>query len=84
MYGFGGAANDYALEVARAGCEGPICVDDDFEENDVPAEAMEIVPGDVYEGLAVCGDADWYAIEVCGDGVLSVLAAFRHADGDLD
>ncbi|MBU0552206.1 hypothetical protein KKB55_13485 [Myxococcota bacterium] len=78
------ARGDYLLEVEITGCEAPTCVDDGLEENDAIAAARPLSPG-VYEGLAICsGDDDFYAVEVCAGGTLSVEARFSYADGDLD
>ena len=61
----------------------PACVDDLREENDAPADAGRLGPG-AYEDLVVCGDDDWYAVDVCAGGTLTVVAGFAHAEGDLD
>ncbi len=84
VYGFGGAVNAYDLNVTVEGCEGPVCVDDDLEENDA-LENAAAVPAGVYRGRAICSaDDDWYAVDVCAGGVLTVRTRFTHADGDLD
>ncbi len=61
------------------------CIDDEFEENDTPAEALSLFAEDVLEGVICPGDDDYYFIDVAaGTQVLALLDQFRHADGDLD
>ena len=84
VWGFRDAENAYRLDVQLADCAGPICADDDFEENDVIDAAAAVEP-DTYEALMVCADDDdWYAIDVCPGGTLTARALFTHAGGDLD
>jgi hypothetical protein len=56
--------------------------DDPYEENDSVDSAAAIVPG-LYEGL-ICGDEDWYWVELDQVSTLSVAIVFRHADNNLD
>ena len=61
-----------------------LCVDDRLEENDGPADAAPLPAGEA-DGLRVCGgDDDWYAVEICAGGTLTIDARFAHAAGDLD
>ena len=76
IYGFGGTANDYALEVALAGCAAPICVDDDAEENDAADCATPVVPPTRLSSRTVCpDDDDFYGVRVCAGGTLTARAA---------
>ena len=61
------------------------CPDAANEPNEDADTATDIVAGD-YPGLAICGadDLDFYAIEVCAGGIISVDVAFIHANGDID
>ncbi|MGC6417669.1 MAG: DUF4215 domain-containing protein [Bradymonadia bacterium] len=85
-----GEACDDGNLVAGDGCspicevEAPGCLDDPFEDNDNAADSAAIL-ADVYVDLQICeDDDDWYAIDVCAGGTLSVQIIFTHADGDLD
>ena len=84
VFGFGGAENAYRLAAAVNDCDGPVCVDDDIEDNDARDDAAPVAPGR-FEGLAVCpGDDDWYQVAACRGGLLSVTTRFSHAAGDVD
>ncbi|MEZ4436265.1 MAG: hypothetical protein R3F65_28030, partial [bacterium] len=71
-------------------CRGEECVvigmcpdDDGFEPNDAIDAAVGVDAG-LYEGLAVCGDDDFYAIDVCANGTVTVDLYFVDDDGDVD
>ena len=83
VVGYEGAENTYDLTVEVAGCdEGP--ADDRFEENDELGTAASVEPGH-YPGLILLeGDEDWFRVEICGGGQLTVRIVFIDADGDLD
>ncbi len=70
--GHGGSTGRYDLEV-MVSC--PREGDDRFEENDTPAQAAGILPGEELGLVAIQGDPDWYSVEVpqgCAGGVLEV------------
>ena len=78
--GFNGASNRYALTLNR-------CVDDAYEDNDVPNQAKRISPG--HYDLHLCQDdehpdEDWFAVDLPDDSALVVDLTFANADGDLD
>ncbi|MCB9553331.1 MAG: lamin tail domain-containing protein [Myxococcales bacterium] len=57
---------------------------DDFEPNEDIGSATPIVAGS-YADLSICGDdVDFYAIEICAGGTLTLDVLFTHADGDID
>ncbi len=71
-------------------CRGNVCVDagacpddDGFEPNDDAESATAVMDGR-YEDLAVCGDDDWYTMEVCAGGTLTIDLYFVDDDGDID
>ncbi len=85
-----GEACDDGNGVAGDGCtpdcqlENPACRDDLFEDNDASGQAFPIAPAQ-YRGLQICAnDADWYRLDVCAGGTLTVALSFTHRSGDLD
>ena len=86
-----GEACDDGNNVAGDGCaadctieEAPACRDDDFEDNDDRDAPTEVAAG-LYEDLQICADdEDWYLINVCEGGRLTVEVQFIDVDGDLD
>ena len=56
--------------------------DDRYEENDTFNEAALITPG-TYTGFELL-DPDYYKIDVCTGGTITVDILFTHANGDLD
>ena len=66
---------------APGACES--CVDDAFEDNDDLAGAVPIPPGE-HEGQICAGDQDWFSVDVCAGGTLTVDLVFANASGDLD
>ncbi len=78
--GFNGAINRYTLTINR-------CVDDPYEENDVPNQAKRISPG--HYDLHLCQDSehpdqDWFAVDLPANSALVVDLTFSNANGDLD
>ncbi|MDX9720368.1 MAG: pre-peptidase C-terminal domain-containing protein [Myxococcota bacterium] len=60
------------------------CVPDAFESNDSPDSASSLSAGS-YDELSVCGDEDWYAINLEADQSLTVELLFEHGpSSDLD
>ncbi len=80
--GWGGAENAYHLQIALD-CEPR--VDDEWEDNDVFAEAAPMEEGD-YDGLRVLPrDDDWYLVDVaCEGGTLDVAIGMDPEAGDLN
>ncbi|MFT6396175.1 MAG: hypothetical protein ACJAYU_000918 [Bradymonadia bacterium] len=69
---------------AVCGESGGDCLDDEFEENDSPAEATDVATGD-YAGQICADDLDFFQISVeAGTEILALLDGFQHVDGDLD
>ena len=61
------------------------CGDFDDELNEGVDEATPLEPGS-YDRFEICGpdDEDWFALDVCAGGTVTIDAFFTHADGDLD
>ncbi len=77
--------NGYVLALAQEGCGpgGPAPEDDLFEDND-DLPASHLLQLGSYAGLALLpGDEDWFAIDICDGGLLTVRISFRHEAGDL-
>jgi hypothetical protein len=80
-------ANSYTLtlELDDAGCPDAVAGDDDaLEDNDTQETAAQIAAGDIDDLMITEGDDDWFAVELCEDGVLTATITFVDADGDLD
>lgn len=58
--------------------------DDQFEENDLFADATDLEPGAYPALFLAAGDEDWYRVEVCPGGVVTFDVLFAHRDGDVD
>ena len=87
VYGWQGVANSYTLtlELDDAGCPDVVAGDDDaLEDNDTQETAAQIAAGDIDDLMITEGDDDWFAVELCEDGVLTATITFVDADGDLD
>lgn len=83
VYGYAGARAAYALETAFVPGQGPDG-DDALEPNDArEAARLLAAPQDLRE-LRIAGNDDWFAVDLPGQGRVSVTIRFRHADGDLD
>ncbi len=79
-----GARNTYDMTVLVTPFQ-PGCQDDDYEENDVPADSVDLWDEGIWTGLMVCAnDEDWYRIFMFVDETLIVDLTFTHADGDVD
>jgi cysteine-rich repeat protein len=69
-------------------CQNNVCVpnleDDRFENNDVVTEATPMAAGDYEDLQIIANDEDWYAIDLCEGGTLSVQVNFIDVLGDLD
>ena len=79
-----GAKNSYIMTVlitpVQQGCQ-----DDDDEQNDQPAEAVDIWDNGPRTGRMICSnDEDWYKTYMYAAETLVMDATFTHADGDLD
>jgi hypothetical protein len=74
----------YDLQLAVEGC-GAGCVDDALEDNDGPAQAVNLgAAGGSYPNLvAASGDADWFGVDVCAGGTLTADASWSAATGTL-
>ena len=87
VYGFLGDEGRYNLNLNVRGCDDtPVDpVDDDrFEENDIFQEATTVEPG-IYDNLTrTSGDDDWYVVDVCEGGTITVDVTFSHLQGDLN
>ena len=87
VYGWLNASNAYALSVTvdEGGCPDAIGGDDAFEDNDTQQSATVLAGAGEYPNLVIVpGDDDWFAVELCADGVLTATIRFVDADGDLD
>jgi hypothetical protein len=74
--------NSYALwaSIDDSACPEE-CIDDGFEDHDDLASALPLVPPDTWpQMIATPGDPDWFSLDVCAGGVLSVGLT----DGPLD
>jgi hypothetical protein len=61
-----------------------VCLEDAFEPNNAPTQAINLSSG-AYPELALCpADYDWYTFDVSAGKVVSVDINFVHDDGDLD
>ena len=61
-----------------------VCIDDVQEPNNVP-QLAPTVEMQLYESLQICPfDLDWYELELAEGEILTAIAAFVNADGDLD
>ncbi len=75
-------------EADVSACEGFICEDDEYEENDTLETATALAIG-AYEGLRICNGSDEeedyyaFAIPAAGD-VFAVQVAFIHEEMDID
>ncbi|HON26555.1 MAG TPA: hypothetical protein PLJ73_11680, partial [Myxococcota bacterium] len=59
------------------------CQDDEFEPNNSTSSATAIEAGE-YDNLVICPDNDdYYTIDVCAGGTLTVAIDFEEADGEL-
>ena len=84
IFGFLGAANTYSLTVSVEGCDDE-ARDDAFEDNDTQQSATVLAGAGEYPNLVIVpGDDDWFAVELCADGVLTATIRFVDADGELD
>ncbi len=82
VFGVGEVHADYVLDVGVA-CPAQ-AADDAFEENDDPQQARPVEPGD-HPGLVLPpGDGDWFLVQTCPAGTLTVGISFEHDAGDLD
>ena len=64
----------------------PGCQDDALEPNNRLATATPIgsLPFDRRE-LTICpGDSDYFDVDICAGGIVSVVVSFSHREGDLD
>ena len=78
----GAGCNDYALwaSIDDSACPAE-CIDDGFEDHDDQATALPLVPPDVWpQMIATPGDPDWFSVDVCAGGALTV----ELVDGPLD
>jgi len=92
-----GGAGPYTVEVEGTGpkpqlsymllltAEEAACEADLWEPNDGVAEATTDVGDGVLTGPLICpGDVDWFRLNAAAGEVVTVVAAFEHAYGDLD
>ena len=84
VYGFEGATNGYDLSIEVADCDVPVCVDDDFEPDNTPADSTSLPLGRTPDRQICAADLDSYVVALCAGGTLDVSAEFLHALGDLD
>ena len=87
VYGWQGAANTYSMvvDLDDAACPDLDAGDDDvFEDNDTQETAAAIPAGDYDDLLITEADDDWFAVELCEDGVITATITFANIDGDLD
>lgn len=79
-YNLIGSATVFILDNGVA----PQCIEDGFEPNDFSDEAVAITAG-THTALSVCGDEDWYTIDVAQGASLQVDLRFIHGPNqDLD
>jgi hypothetical protein len=71
--GFQGAANDYTLEVLQESAAG--CNKDQYEPNDLPAEATSLTTTQTLSGITLCGDSDYFLLGSGGGEVTVTVAA---------
>ncbi|MBW2703136.1 MAG: PPC domain-containing protein [Deltaproteobacteria bacterium] len=82
VFGYGGAANVYDMEVNFV--SSGTCMDDVFEPND-SIDTAEFVLDGLYPGLVLCaGNEDWYENYMFAGEDLIVDLTFVHGNGDLD
>lgn len=60
----------------------PICSEDQFEPNDVCADAKEIFAGTY--NLTICGTEDWFVVNTAADQQPKVTINFYNSAGNLD
>jgi hypothetical protein len=86
VIGIGGDEAAYSMEVTVTSAG---CVDDDWEQNDVHADAASLTLSEVapnyFPGLQICSyDEDYYKAYFYTGEILEVDIFFTHAFGDLD
>ena len=59
------------------------CPTDPFEPNDAQATSAPLGVGS-HEGLTVCVDDDWYAVEMRAGDALNIDVLFNNGEGDVD
>jgi hypothetical protein len=75
------ASYDMVLTIPGGGC----CVDDSYEEDDGPADAHNVVDGDLFEDMQICEyDDDWFAISLNSGDTVVVDALFDQNEFDQD
>lgn len=87
---FAGISVPYTLEVDVQ--DGPPCIDDSLEPNNLADDATTIPVADarlgtdnVVTGLRICdADADWFAIELSDSDIIRWDVVFDHDAGDID
>ncbi|MFT5204091.1 MAG: hypothetical protein ACI9C1_003497, partial [Candidatus Aldehydirespiratoraceae bacterium] len=60
------------------------CTDDVYEDNDTQATATPLVNGVAVNGRACTSDDDWFSISATAGELITVVADFVDADGDID
>jgi len=75
VYGFGGATGPYSLQ---------ICLDDGFEQNDVPAANLPTLTAGTTQAMLCRGDDDLYAIDAVGGSNLTVALTATAVPEDVD
>ncbi len=58
--------------------------DDEFEENDIIADAARLEPGQDSEGILCDNNEDWFRFDAEAGKIVSVRIDFEHAQGNLD
>ena len=77
-----GTGGPGAIRVRAEPC--PLTDDDNFEDNDICADATALNDGTYPNLWCVKGDNDWYEFCIPGSGTLIVDVLFATANGDID
>ncbi len=65
------------------GGDGGDVVDDEYEENDTQDDAVRLRPG-VYDLVMADDDSDWFSVDVCANGRLTVVSDSQDFTGELE
>ncbi|MCA9563929.1 MAG: pre-peptidase C-terminal domain-containing protein, partial [Myxococcales bacterium] len=82
VVGFQADVANYELNLRRT--QGPVCQDDEFEQNDTIAQATPIGIDELVYAQVCFADNDYFSFQLQSPATVDILLLFEHQEADLD